>query len=85
MTVLAEIGEDARFLTLLLEAFERALEVLVIVDYDFRQNLLPPFVAFAAPINGQTLKLGAALLWVKLNWRLEARQFVMLIGLQTED
>jgi hypothetical protein len=40
--MLAEIGEDARFLTLLFEALERSLKVLVIVDYDFRQNLLPP-------------------------------------------
>ena len=52
VTMLAEIGEDARFLALLLEALERALKVLVVMDYDFRQNLLPPFVAFAAPAIG---------------------------------
>ena len=52
MTMLSEIGEDARLLALLLEALERALEVLVVMDYDFRQNLLPPFVAFAAPAIG---------------------------------
>jgi len=46
MTMLAEIGEDARLFALLLEAFERALKVLVVMDYDFRQILLPPFVAF---------------------------------------
>jgi len=45
MTVFAEIGEDARFLALLFEALERALKVLVVMDYDFRQILLPPFVA----------------------------------------
>ena len=45
MTMLAEIGEDARFFALLLEALERALKVLVVMDYDFRQILLPPFVA----------------------------------------
>ena len=45
MTMLAKIGEDARFLTLLLEALESALKVLVVMDNDFRQNLLPPFVA----------------------------------------
>jgi hypothetical protein len=49
MTMLAKIGEDARFLTLLLEALESALKVLVVMDYDFRQILLPPFVAFVAP------------------------------------
>jgi len=57
MTMLAEIGEDARFFALLLEALERALKVLVVMDYDFRQILLPPFVAFAAPAIGQTCKL----------------------------
>ena len=46
MAMLAEIGEDARFFALLLEALERALKVLVVMDYDFRQILLPPFVAF---------------------------------------
>ena len=65
MTMLAEIGEDARFFALLLEALERALKVLVVMDYDFRQILLPPFVAFAAPADGQTLKLGGAGGWVK--------------------
>ena len=46
MTMLAEIGEDTRLFALLLEALERALKVLVVMDYDFRQILLPPFVAF---------------------------------------
>ncbi|MGK2963356.1 MAG: hypothetical protein ACSLFK_14630 [Gemmatimonadaceae bacterium] len=49
MTMLAKIGEDARFLALLLEALQRAFKVLVVMDYDFRQNLLPPFVAFLTP------------------------------------
>jgi hypothetical protein len=48
MTVFSEIGEDTRFLALLLEALERPLKVLVIMDYDFRQILLPPLVAFVA-------------------------------------
>src|SRR5687767_13937217 len=55
MTVLAKIGKDARFLALLLEALQRALKVLVVMDYDFRQNLLPPFVAFVAPVYGYRL------------------------------
>jgi len=46
MPMLAQIGENARFLALLFEALERALKVLVIMNYDFRQNLLPPFMAF---------------------------------------
>jgi hypothetical protein len=48
--VFAEIGEDTRFFALLLEALERALKVLVVMDYDFRQILLPPFVAFCRRI-----------------------------------
>src|SRR4029078_7000240 len=52
MTMLSEIGEDARLLALLFEALECALEVLVVMDNDFRQNLLPPFVAFVAPAIG---------------------------------
>ena len=51
MTMLSEIGEDARLLALLLEALESALKILVVMDYDFRQILLPPFVAFAAPAD----------------------------------
>jgi hypothetical protein len=49
MTVLAKIGKDARLLALLLEALQRALKVFVVMDYDFRQNLLPPLAAPAAP------------------------------------
>jgi len=45
MTVLAEIGEYTRLLAFLLETLQRALKVLVVMDDDFRQNLLPPFVA----------------------------------------
>ncbi|HVF38806.1 MAG TPA: hypothetical protein VM939_02825 [Gemmatimonadaceae bacterium] len=45
MTMLAKIGKDARLLALLLEALQRALKIFVVMDYDFRQNLLPPFVA----------------------------------------
>ncbi|MEO8194687.1 MAG: hypothetical protein ABI681_12620 [Gemmatimonadales bacterium] len=50
MTMLAEIGKNARLLALLLEALQRTLKVLVVMDDDFRQYLLPPFVAFAAPV-----------------------------------
>ena len=58
MTMLAEIGENARFFALLFEALERALKVLVVMNNDFRQNLLPPFVAFVAPAIGvQSLNL----------------------------
>jgi hypothetical protein len=48
VTMLAEIGEDARFFALLFEALERALKVLVVMDDHFRQILLPPFVAASA-------------------------------------
>ena len=54
MTMLAKIGENARFLALLLEALQRALKVLVVMDYDFRQILLPPFVAPVAPARDRT-------------------------------
>ena len=50
MTMLAEIGENARFFALLLEALERALKVLVVMNYDFRLKLLPPGVAFAVTV-----------------------------------
>ena len=44
--VLAEIGENAGLLALLLEALESPLEILVVVDDDFRQaDLLPVDVA----------------------------------------
>ena len=71
MTMLSEIGEDARLLALLLEALECALKVLVVMDYDFRQILLPPFVAFAAPAIGYR------------KWKLvEGRNRSKLIGLR---
>ena len=57
MAVLAEIGEDTRFLALLFEALERALKVLVVMNYYFRQNLLPPFMANRVAGIGQTYKL----------------------------
>ena len=44
--MLAKIGKDARFLAFLFEALERAFKVFVVMDDDFRQYLLPPFVAF---------------------------------------
>jgi hypothetical protein len=47
VAMLSEIGENTRLLTLLLEALEGPLEILVFVDYDFRQTLTPPFLAFA--------------------------------------
>lgn len=39
VTVSPQIREDSRFLTLLLEASERTLEMLVVVDGDFRHRL----------------------------------------------
>jgi hypothetical protein len=45
----AEIRQDPGLLALLLEPLERALEVLVFMDDDFCQKLLPPFVALVAP------------------------------------
>ena len=38
MTVLAQVGENASLLSLLLEALECPLEILVLVDDDFRQT-----------------------------------------------
>jgi hypothetical protein len=35
MTVLAEIGENAGFLALLFKALERALKILVVMNYHF--------------------------------------------------
>src|SRR5205085_2922768 len=57
MTVLAEIGKNARLLALLFEALQRPLKVLVVMDYDFRQNLLPPFLATSVAGLGQTCKV----------------------------
>ena len=42
----AQVRQDPRLLALLLEALQRAFEVLVFVDDDFRQTGFPPFVAF---------------------------------------
>ena len=67
MAMLAEIGEDARFFALLLEALERALKVLVVMDYDFRQILLPPFVAFVRRLWDRLINLDATKGWVKQN------------------
>jgi hypothetical protein len=53
MPMLAQIGENARFFALLLEALERALKILVVMDYDFRQNLLPPFKTARLSIIGR--------------------------------
>ena len=43
MTMLAKIGEDSCLLALLLEAPESTLEVLIVMDDDFRQTLCPSF------------------------------------------
>jgi hypothetical protein len=53
MPMLAQIGENARFLALLFEALQRALKVLVVMYNDFRQNLLPPFVATLRRLTGR--------------------------------
>ena len=66
MTVFAEIGEDARFFALLLEALERALKVLIVMDYDFRQILLPPLVAFARRIWDRPMNVPGVRRVVKL-------------------
>jgi hypothetical protein len=42
VTVLAKIGQDSGLLTLLLEALERPLEALVIVNDDFRHAVYHP-------------------------------------------
>jgi hypothetical protein len=51
VTVLAKIRQDPRLLTLLLEALERALEVLIVMDDDFRQTGSPPFAASVRQLN----------------------------------
>jgi hypothetical protein len=51
MTVFAKIGQDTGLLTLLLETLQRALEVLIVVDDDFRQTGSPPFAAFVRQLN----------------------------------
>jgi hypothetical protein len=66
MTMLAEIGEDTRFFALLFEALERALKVLVVMDYDFRQILLPPLVAFVRRIWDRLMNLPGLRRVVKL-------------------
>jgi hypothetical protein len=66
MTVFAEIGEDTRFLALLLEALERALKVLVVMDDDFRQILLPPLVAFGRRIWDRLIKVPHFRVWSSL-------------------
>ena len=65
MTMLAEIGQDARLFALLLEALECALKVLVVMDYDFRQILLPPFVAIVRRLLDRLVNLDGAGGWVK--------------------
>jgi hypothetical protein len=42
MPMLSEIGENPGFLALLLEPLESALEVLIVVDDDFRQEMNSP-------------------------------------------
>lgn len=42
MPMLAQVREDPGLLALLLEALERTLEVLVLVDDDLRQTDFPP-------------------------------------------
>jgi hypothetical protein len=51
MTVLAKVRQDSGLLALLLEALERALEVLIVMDDDFRQTGSPPFAAFVRQLN----------------------------------
>jgi hypothetical protein len=41
MSVLAKVGENASLLAILLEALEGALEVLIVVDDDFRHGSMP--------------------------------------------
>lgn len=46
VTMFAQVRKDPGLFALLLEAFQRALKILVIVDDDFRQTGFPPFLAF---------------------------------------
>ncbi|HUF25761.1 MAG TPA: hypothetical protein VMM18_02170, partial [Gemmatimonadaceae bacterium] len=45
-----------RLLAILLEALERALEVLIVADDDFRQKLFPPFMAALRQSRTEFLK-----------------------------
>ena len=49
MTMLAQVREDARFLALLLEALESPLEILIVVNDDFRQGSEPLLAANREP------------------------------------
>jgi hypothetical protein len=51
VTVLAKVRQYPGLLALLLEALERALEVLIVMDDDFRQTDSPPFAAFVRQLN----------------------------------
>ncbi len=75
MTMLSEIGENTRFFAFLLETLERALKVLVVMNYDFRQNLLPPFAAFVAPVIGQKLKISGTEQWGQVQVGLRITDF----------
>lgn len=41
MPMLSQVGENTRFLALLLEPLQRAFKVLVVVNDDFRQTYRP--------------------------------------------
>jgi hypothetical protein len=43
VAVLSQVGQDAGLLALLLEALQGTLEVLIVMDDDFRQTCSPPF------------------------------------------
>jgi hypothetical protein len=51
MAVLSQVRQDAGLFALLLEALECPLEVLIVVDDDFRQTDSPPLMAFARLIS----------------------------------
>jgi hypothetical protein len=52
--MLPQVGEDARLLTLLLEALKGTLEVFIVVDDDFRQDRLPRFGGDCVPLSLQS-------------------------------
>jgi hypothetical protein len=49
--MLAKVRQYAGLLALLLEALECALEVLIVMDDDFRQTDSPPFAASVRQLN----------------------------------
>src|SRR5690606_16774646 len=69
VAMLAQVRKGPGLLALLLAALQRALEVLIVVDDDFRQTGLPPFVAFVRRLgicSGSPLTYTAKRAWATI-------------------